>query len=71
VLATSAVYIASGTYQKVKQTSSAATVEVAEITGEAPVTNNIGIDGVPIKVELSTKPQSGVSVSGDADGERI
>jgi hypothetical protein len=54
VLATSAVFIASDTYQKVKQKTSETTVEVAEITGEAPVT----IDGAsaPIKVELSTAP---------------
>ena len=58
VLGTVAVYIGSGTYQKVKQSSSAAVVEVAEITGEAPVTNNIGSDGLPIKVELSTKDGS-------------
>lgn len=53
VLATTAVYIGSGTYQKVKQTAGETTVQVAEATGEAPVTINAG--EAPIKVELSTK----------------
>lgn len=57
-LGTSAVFIGSNTYESVKQNASRATVKVAEITGEAPVT--INASEAPIKVELSTK-----------DGERI
>lgn len=54
VLATVAAYITGNTFQKIRQTTSQTAVQVAEITGEAPIT----IDGAssPIKVELSTKP---------------
>jgi predicted metal-binding transcription factor (methanogenesis marker protein 9) len=53
VLATVAAYITGNTYQKVKQSTGDTAVQVAEITGEAPIT----VDGTsaPIKVELSTK----------------
>jgi hypothetical protein len=53
VLATSAVFIGSNTYEGVKAAQNRSTVKVAEITGEAPVTINAG--EAPIKVELSTK----------------
>lgn len=56
VLGTVGMYIGGSTFQKVKQTGGETVVQVAEITGEAPVTNNIGTDGKPIKVELSTAP---------------
>jgi predicted metal-binding transcription factor (methanogenesis marker protein 9) len=58
VLGTVGLYIAGNTVQKVKESVSDTTVQVAEITGEAPVT----IDGstAPIKVELSTKEGNGI-----------
>ena len=59
-LGTVGAYIIGNTVQKVKQATSTTTVAVAEITGEAPVTNNIGTDGLPIKVELSTKDNTNI-----------
>lgn len=53
VIGTVGMYIAGSTVQQVKEAASSTTVQVAEITGEAPVV----IDGssAPIKVELSAK----------------
>lgn len=55
ILGTVGAYILGNTVQKVKQATGQTTVQVAEITGEAPVTNNIGTSGQPVKVELSSK----------------
>jgi predicted metal-binding transcription factor (methanogenesis marker protein 9) len=53
ILGTVGLYISGSTYQKVKQSAGETTVQVAEATGEAPVTINAG--EAPNKVELSTK----------------
>lgn len=58
ILGTVGLYIAGNTVQKYKQAQGQTTVQVAEITGEAPVVNNIGVDGTPIKVELSSKDKT-------------
>ena len=54
VLATVAAYITGNTFQKIRQTNSQTTVQVAEITGEAPPTV---VTPVTVEVTPSAKKE--------------